>query len=89
MRFWVNEKQRLSSASPRLLALTRKNQGTLTLAAHPSATSTEYDIADLLGHTLQAVTGTYARSTPQALEEAVNKLAEPRRNVIEFKRKAS
>ena len=49
----------------------------------------EYDIADLLGHTIQAVTGTYARSTPEALEEAVNKLAEPRRNVIEFKRKAS
>jgi site-specific recombinase XerD len=49
----------------------------------------EYDIADLLGHNIQAVTGTYARSTPEALEEAVNKLAEPRRNVIEFKRKAS
>ena len=37
----------------------------------------------------QAVTGTYARSTPEALEEAVNRLAEPRSNVIEFKRKAS
>ena len=49
----------------------------------------EYDIADLLGHTIQAVTGTYARSTPEALEEAVNKLAKPRCNVIEFKRKAS
>jgi integrase len=49
----------------------------------------EYDIADLLGHNIQAVTGTYARSTPEALEEAVNRLAEPRRNVIEFKRKAS
>lgn len=49
----------------------------------------EYDIADLLGHNIQAVTGTYARSTPEALEEAVNKLAEPRGNVIEFKRKAS
>jgi len=49
----------------------------------------EYDIADLLGHNIQAVTGTYARSTPEALEEAVNRLAEPRGNVIEFKRKAS
>jgi integrase len=49
----------------------------------------EYDIADLLGHNIQAVTGTYARSTPEALEEAVNRLAEPRSNVIEFKRKAS
>ncbi|MGQ0763099.1 MAG: tyrosine-type recombinase/integrase [Acidobacteriota bacterium] len=49
----------------------------------------EYDIADLLGHHIQAVTGTYARSTPEVLEEAVNKLALPRGNVIEFKRKAS
>ena len=49
----------------------------------------EYDIADLLGHTIQAVTGTYARSTPEALEEAVNRRAEPRGNLIEFKRKAS
>lgn len=37
----------------------------------------------------QAVTGTYARSTPEALEDAVNRLAEPRGNVIKFKRKAS
>ena len=49
----------------------------------------EYDIADLLGHTIQAVTGTYARSTPEALEDAVNRLAEPRSNMIKFKRKAS
>lgn len=49
----------------------------------------EYDISDLLGHTIQSVTGTYARSTPEALEEAVNKLAEPRGAVIKFKRKAS
>jgi integrase len=50
----------------------------------------EYDIADLLGHHVQAVTGTYARSTPEVLEEAGNKLALPRgTNVIEFKRKAS
>ena len=49
----------------------------------------EYDIADLLGHNIQAVTGTYTRSTPEALEEAVNKLAEPRGAVIKFKRKAS
>lgn len=34
----------------------------------------EYDIADLLGHTIQAVTGTYAQSTPEALEDAVNRL---------------
>jgi hypothetical protein len=45
--------------------------------------------ADLLGHTIQSVTGTYARSTPEALEDAVNRLAEPRGNVIKFKRKAS
>ncbi len=49
----------------------------------------EYDISDLLGHTIQSVTGTYARSTPEALEDAVNKLAEPRGTVIKFKRKAS
>ena len=49
----------------------------------------EYDIADLLGHTIQSVTGTYARSTPGALEDAVNRLTEPRGAVIEFKRKAS
>ena len=49
----------------------------------------EYDIADLLGHHIQAVTGTYARSTPEVLEEAVNKLAVPRGSAIEFKRKAS
>ena len=49
----------------------------------------EYDIADLLGHTIQSVTGTYARSTPEALEDAVNRLTEPRGDVIQFKRKAS
>jgi integrase len=48
----------------------------------------EYDIADLLGHTIQSVRGTYARSTPEALEDAVNRLTEPRGTVIEFKRKA-
>jgi integrase len=47
----------------------------------------EYDIADLLGHTIQSVTGTYARSTPEALEDAVNRLTEPRGAVIQFKRK--
>jgi len=50
----------------------------------------EYDIADLLGgHTIQSVTGTYARSTPDAFEDAVNRLTEPRGNVIQFRRKAS
>jgi hypothetical protein len=49
----------------------------------------EYDIADLLGHTIQAVTGTYARSTPEVLEDAVNGLAEPTGNVIKVKRTAS
>jgi len=44
----------------------------------------EYDIADLLGHTIQSVTG-----TPEALEDAVNRLTEPRGSVIQFKRKAS
>jgi hypothetical protein len=38
----------------------------------------EYDISDLLGHTIQSVTGTYARSTPDTLEDAVNRLTEPR-----------
>ena len=49
----------------------------------------EYDISDLLGHTIQSVTGTYARSTPEALEDAVNRLTEPRGAVIQFKRKVS
>ena len=49
----------------------------------------EYDIADLLGHTIQSVTGTYARSTPEALEDAANRLTEPRGTVVQFKRKAS
>jgi len=49
----------------------------------------EYDISDLLGHTIQSVTGTYARSTPEALEDAVNRLTEPRGTVVQFKRKAS
>ena len=49
----------------------------------------EYDIADLLGHTIQSVTGTYARSTHEALEDAVNRLTEPRGAVIQFKRKVS
>src|ERR687891_1547021 len=45
----------------------------------------EFDIADLLGHTIQSVTGTYARSTPEALEDAVNRLIEPRACVVQFK----
>jgi integrase len=49
----------------------------------------EYDISDLLGHTIQSVTGTYARSTPEALEDAVNRLTEPRGTVVQFKRRAS
>jgi len=49
----------------------------------------EYDISDPLGHTIQSVTGTYARSTPEALEEAVNKLTELRGAVLKFERKAS
>jgi len=49
----------------------------------------EYDISDLLGRTIQSVTGTYARSTPEALEEAVNKLGEPKGAVLKFTRKAS
>jgi len=36
----------------------------------------EYNIADLLGHTIQSVTGTHARSTPEALEDAVNRLTD-------------
>ena len=42
----------------------------------------EYDIADLLGHTIQSVTGTSARSTPEALEDAVDRLTEPRGTVV-------
>lgn len=49
----------------------------------------EYDISDLLGHTIKSVTGIYARSTPEALEDAVNRLTEPRGAVIQFKRKVS
>jgi len=49
----------------------------------------EYDISDLLGHTIQSVTGTYARSTPEALEDAVNRLTELRGTLVQFKRKAS
>jgi hypothetical protein len=46
-------------------------------------------VAPFSGAVTTGNTGTYARSTPEALEDAVNRLAEPRRNVIKFKRKAS
>ena len=36
----------------------------------------KYDIANLLGHMIQSVTGIYARSTPEALEDAVNRLTQ-------------
>lgn len=47
-----------------------------------------YDIMDLLGHTIPGVTSIYARSTPSALEDAVNRLMRPRAEVLQFERKA-
>jgi hypothetical protein len=48
----------------------------------------DYDISDVLGHIIQSVTGTYARHAA-SLQEAVNKLAEPRGRVLKFEMKAS
>ena len=70
----------------------------LDLPITSSATEAENSLRDELpsvgpvicyGNTIQAVTGTYARSTPEALEDAVNRFAKPRGNVFKFKRKAN
>jgi integrase len=47
----------------------------------------EYDISDLLGHSRPGVTHVYARPTRTVLEQAVEKLAEPWGQVIEFERR--
>lgn len=49
----------------------------------------EYDIKDLLGHTIAGVTSTYARLTPDVLENAVERLAETKGKVVKFERKVS
>ena len=48
----------------------------------------EYDISDLLGHSMAGVTRVYARATRTVLEQAVEKLTEPWGQVIEFERRA-
>jgi len=48
----------------------------------------EYDISDLLGHSMPGVTTVYARATRVVLEQAVEKLTEPWGQVIEFERRA-
>jgi integrase len=48
----------------------------------------EYDISQLLGHSIPGVTSTYARSTPLALQSAVETLDRPWGDVIQFGRKA-
>lgn len=47
----------------------------------------EYDIKDLLGHTIPGVTSAYARLIPDVLENAVQQLAETRGKVVSFERK--
>ncbi|MFN2513397.1 MAG: tyrosine-type recombinase/integrase [Pyrinomonadaceae bacterium] len=47
----------------------------------------EYDIAQLLGHSIPAVTSTYARSTPAALQAAVDTLEQPWGDLVRFERK--
>jgi integrase len=47
----------------------------------------QYDIMDLLGHTIAGVTSGYARLTPDVLEKAVERLTETRGEVIRFERK--
>ena len=49
----------------------------------------EYDIKDLLGHTIAGVTSAYARLTPDVLENAVERLAETKGKVVKFERKVS
>ena len=47
----------------------------------------EYDIKDLMGHTIPGVTSVYARLTPEVLENAVEKLAETKGKVVKFERR--
>ena len=49
----------------------------------------EYDIKDLLGHTIAGVTSAYARLTPDVLENAVERLAETKGKIVKFERKVS
>jgi len=46
------------------------------------------DIKTLLGHKIPGVTSTYARYTPQVLENAVELLAETKGRIVKFERRA-
>ncbi|MBA3573191.1 MAG: hypothetical protein H0W34_14740 [Pyrinomonadaceae bacterium] len=47
----------------------------------------EYDIKDLIGHTIPGVTSVYARHMPDVLENAVERLAETKGKVVKFERR--
>jgi len=49
----------------------------------------ELDIMHLIGHSSAGVTAGYAHATPSVIQSAVNKLAEPRGEVVRFARRAS
>jgi integrase len=46
------------------------------------------DIMHLMGHSSVGVTAGYAHATPSVIQSAVNKLAEPRGEVVQFARRA-
>ena len=48
----------------------------------------ELDIMPLMGHSSVGVTAGYAHTTPAVIQSAVNKLAVPRGEVVQFARKA-
>jgi len=48
----------------------------------------ELDIMQLLGHSSLRVTDDYAHGTPTIIQSAVDKLAEPRGEVVEITRRA-
>ena len=48
----------------------------------------ELDIMQLMGHSSVGVTAGYAHATPSVIQSAVNKLAEPRGEVVQFARRA-
>lgn len=48
----------------------------------------ELDIMQLLGHSSLGVTAGYAHGTPTVIQSAVDKLAEPRGQVVEFAQRA-
>ena len=48
----------------------------------------EFDIMHLMGHSSVGVTAGYAHATPSVIQSAVNKLAEPRGEVVQFARRA-